>query len=145
MRIFTIGYGGLAPSALTAALKARLVQSVVDIRIWPIRASMGSYVLSKSPEKGIQALLAREGIAYFSLLELGNPFRELQDWKERYRSLTEAAGDLLTERLMDVPDPLCLLCAEKDPEDCHRFILAELLERRGYEVQHIVTKPERCR
>jgi uncharacterized protein (DUF488 family) len=131
MRLFTIGYGELGPSVLVSALKERSVQFVVDIRIWPIRASMGSYVVSKSPDKGIQGLLGREGIAYFSFLELGNPYRELSDWTERYRRLIGAAGDLLTERLNDVPGPLCLFCSEKDPKECHRLILAELLEQCG--------------
>src|SRR3569833_921643 len=99
MRVFTIGYGGLEPSVLLSALKEWSVRSVVDIRIWPIRASMGSYMLSKSPEKVIRGLLARDGIGYFSFLELGTPYREMSDWKERYRRLIGAAGDLLTERL----------------------------------------------
>lgn len=138
MKVFTIGYGGLGPSALVAALREHSVKSVVDIRIWPIRASMGSYVLSKSPHKGIQGLLAREDISYFSFLELGNPYKELSDWKERYQTLIGAVGGFLTERLKEVPGPLCLLCAEKDPKECHRLILAELLEQCGHEVQHIV-------
>jgi len=82
--------------------------------------------------------LARSGIAYFSFLELGNPFRELLDWKDRYRRLVNSAGDLLVERLKDIPDPLCLLCAEKRPEECHRSILAEFLSQRGHEVQHLI-------
>jgi uncharacterized protein (DUF488 family) len=138
MKIFTIGYGGLGPSAFLQVLKDHSIKSVVDIRIWPFRSSMGSYVLSKSPDKGIQGLLAREGIAYFSFLELGNPYKGLPDEKNRYRRLVDAAGGLLTERLKDVPDPLCLLCSEKDPVQCHRAVLAEVLEHSGHEVQHIV-------
>src|SRR5207302_3238683 len=38
-------------------------------RLWPHRASMGSYVLGKSPEKGIQHLLAEGGIHYHSLVK----------------------------------------------------------------------------
>src|SRR5947209_8318981 len=110
--IFTIGYGGREPSELLALLKQHSIRSVVDIRIRPNRASMGSYVLSKAAEKGIQGLLGREGISYFSFLELGNPFLELPDWKERYKKLIDAAGDVLTERLHDTPGPICLLCAE---------------------------------
>jgi uncharacterized protein (DUF488 family) len=145
MRIFTIGYGGLEPSSLLAAMTEHSVRSIVDVRIWPIRASMGSYVLSKSPEKGIQGLLARSGIAYFSFLELGNPFRELADWKNQYRKLMGTAGEFLTERLKDVPEPLCMLCAEKDPEECHRWILAEFLREHGHEVEHLVVHPDQKR
>jgi uncharacterized protein (DUF488 family) len=141
MKIFTIGYGGLGPSAFVQVLKEHSVESVVDIRIWPIRASMGSYILSKSPEKGIQGLLARHGIAYFSLLELGNPFFQgMPDWKNRYQRLIGAAGDFLTERLTNVPEPLCLLCSEKDPADCHRWILGDFLKERGHEVEHLIVQ-----
>lgn len=136
--IFTIGYGGLEPSKFLVLLKQHSIRSVIDIRIRPNRASMGSYVLSKAPDKGIQGLLKREGISYFSFLELGNPFLDLPDWKERYKKLIDAAGRVLIERLHDTPGPICLLCAEKDPDDCHRWLLATFLQDRGQEVQHIV-------
>lgn len=148
MRIFTIGYGGLAPTDFITALKRRGIQSVVDIRIWPIRSVIGYYTLAKDREKGIRGLLNSEGIGYHAFLELGNPYLELldwkdhpylhlPDWKDRYRRLVEAAGDLLTERLGGVAGPLCLLCAERDPDECHRAILADFLEKRGHDVEHI--------
>jgi uncharacterized protein (DUF488 family) len=146
MRIFTIGYGGLRPSQFEQVLQEHSIKSVVDIRIWPIRASMGSYIWSESAERGIRALLAGAGIAYFSLLEIGNPFKDLPDWKDRYRRLLHYAGDVLIERLRGIPGPLCLLCCEKEPKDCHRLILAELLEKRGHEVEHLVVQtPPRVR
>ena len=138
MRIYTIGYGGLAPSEFVRELKERSIESVVDIRIWPIRANMGSCVMSKSVEKGIQGLLARAGNGYFSLLELGNPVKDLTDWEGRYRRPIHSAGDSVFERLQDIPDPLCLLCAEKRPEECHRSMLAEFLGQRGHDVEHLV-------
>lgn len=137
-RMFTIGYGGLWPSQFVQLMEEHAIKSVVDIRIWPIRASMGSYILSKSAEKGIQGLLAGAGIAYFSLLELGNPFKDLPDWKDRYHRLIHSAGDVLIERLRDIPGPFCLLCSEKEPEKCHRTILAEFLVQHGNEVREIV-------
>ena len=141
MKIFTLGYGGIDPSMFVGVLKDHSIRSIVDVRIWPIRANMGAFVKARSPERGIQNLLARDGIAYFSLLELGNPYIELPDWKERYRRLIEASGDMLFERLADIPEPFCLLCAEKRPGECHRSILAEFLQRRGHEVEHLIAPP----
>jgi uncharacterized protein (DUF488 family) len=32
---------------------------------------------------------------------------------------------------------LAILCTEREAEDCHRFVLAEWMEARGYEVVHL--------
>lgn len=91
-----------------------------------------------TPDKGIERWLGDSGIGYRSLIELGNLFLDFDDWRERYRRLLEGAGELLTERLRGVNGPVCLLCAEKRPEECHRTLVAEYLARRdGTEVEHI--------
>jgi uncharacterized protein (DUF488 family) len=138
MKAFTIGYGGCTPSELLTTLDRHSIRSIVDIRIWPMRASMGSYVLAKDPDKGIQGLLARAGIGYQSFLELGNPYKDHANWKDQYRRLIDIAGGVLIERLLEVPVPLCLLCAEKYPCECHRLILAEFLAKYGWEIEHLV-------
>ena len=104
----------------------------------PHRASMGSYVLAKSPDRGIQHLLNKNDIQYHSLIELGNPFLQFPDWQDRYRQLLSTSGNSLTERLLKIPGRCCLLCSEKDPSNCHRSIIAEFLEQKGYEVEHLV-------
>jgi len=56
----------------------------------------------------------------------------------RYEALLDAAGHLLIERLEDVEEPYCLLCAEKQSADCHRRLIAAYLERtRGVQVIHL--------
>ena len=55
---------------------------------------MGSYAKAKDPEKGIAGLLAKAGIGYVSLPELGNLFLEYDDWPERYERFLAAAGPL---------------------------------------------------
>ena len=38
-----------------------------------------------------------------------------------------------------VPGPICLLCAERRPEDCHRALIAQYLASvAGKEVEHLV-------
>jgi hypothetical protein len=139
-RFFTLGYGGTPPEKFISLLQEHQVQAVADVRLWPHRASMGSYVLAKSPERGIQRLLMKEGIQYQSLVELGNPFIQFQDWKSRYRQLLSSCGELLTERLLRIPGRCCLLCSEKQPEHCHRSIIAEFLAQRGYDVEHLAAE-----
>jgi uncharacterized protein (DUF488 family) len=138
MKFFTIGYGGAEPEALVGIFRGNSVKTVIDVQLWPHRASMGSYVLAKSPEKGIQRLLAKAEIQYHSFIELGNPFLQFHDWQDRYRQLLSSSGNLLTERLLKVAEGCCLLCSEKQPADCHRLIIGEFLVQRGHEVEHLI-------
>jgi len=137
MKFFTIGYGGRRPQEFLQLLQAHCIKTVVDVRLRPDRASMGIYTQAKSPEKGIQALLRQAGIDYVPCIELGNLFRDDERWRERYRSLLERAGDLLTERLASVTSPFCLVCAEQKVHNCHRLAIAEYLVKHGWEVKHI--------
>jgi uncharacterized protein (DUF488 family) len=137
MKFYTIGYGGRKPQDFVDLLKQTGIKVVVDVRLRPDRASMGSYARAKSPEKGIQKLLATVEIGYISAVELGNVFLEYADWRERYRELLATAGDLLTQRLWYVSPPFCLMCAEKFQAECHRSLIAEYLVSKGHEVEHI--------
>jgi uncharacterized protein YeaO (DUF488 family) len=62
---------------------------------------------------------------------------EYADWRERYQQYLEKDGELLIEPLQSIPSPFCLLCAEKSPVKCHRFLIAQYLVSKGYEVEHI--------
>lgn len=135
---YTIGYGGRRPDEFVGLLVRHGVRAVADVRIRPERASMGAYVRARSPEKGIEKLLGDRGITYHPILELGNLFRDLDDWPSAYRAFFERAGDLLVGRLDDLPRPFCLLCAEKRAADCHRLVIAEfLVARRKWTAEHI--------
>lgn len=137
MKIYTIGYGGRRPQEFLALLKERGIRAVVDVRLRPDRSSMGVYARAKNADKGIEALLSGAGIAYYSFIELGNIFRDLDDWQQRYQQLMNRAGDLLTRRLLEVPGPLCLLCAEKLTDQCHRKLIADYLAKTGHQIEHI--------
>jgi hypothetical protein len=100
---------------------------------------MGIYVKAKACEKGIERLLSEVGVEYRSLPELGNLFLDFDDWRERYMALLSRAGDLLVSRLADLPGPICLLCAERKPEDCHRMLIAQYQASVGdNEIEHLI-------
>lgn len=137
MKLYTIGYGGRNPKDLVAALQNKGIRTIVDVRLRPDRASMGVYVMAKSADKGIQKLLADGNIGYISLIELGNIFLFYDNWRDRYREFIEKTGDLLIKALKDVPEPFCLMCAERKVSDCHREQITDYLVQKDWEVEHI--------
>jgi uncharacterized protein (DUF488 family) len=137
MQCYTIGYGGRSPREFLALLQQYDVGAIVDVRLRPDRAALGVYAQAKSPEKGIQGFLAQGGIPYVSLVELGNIFLGDPNWRERYACLMSLAGYVLTERLVRIPEPFCLMCAERRVTECHRQMIAEHLVQQGWEVEHI--------
>ena len=137
MKCYSIGYGGRQPQDFLALLQQHGIHTVVDVRLRPDRASFGLYSRAKSADNGIQGFLHTGGIAYVSLIELGNIFREDAQWRERYQRLLVQAGDILLERLAQIPVPFCLLCAERRVADCHRQLIAECLIKQGWQVEHI--------
>lgn len=138
MIFYTIGYGGRRPEEFAELLVEHGVRAVADVRIRPDRASMGAYARAKSPARGIEKLLGDRGIGYQAILELGNLFRDLDDWHASYRAFFERAGDLLVGRLDALPRPFCLLCAEKRVAECHRLVIADfLVANRGWTAHHI--------
>lgn len=135
---FTVGYGGRKPDDFVKLLTDQGVRTVIDVRLRPDRASMGSYAKAKDADKGIAGLLAKVGVGYVSLPELGNLFLDYDDWPTRYGEFLERAGPLLFDRIADVPGPVCLLCAEKRVAECHRRHVAEYLARaRGWTFTHL--------
>ena len=138
MKFYTIGYGGRVPEEVVGLLAVHGIRAIADVRIRPDRASMGAYTRARTHDKGIERLLADQRISYHPILELGNVFFELEDWRAPYRELLRRSGDLLVTRLLETPAPFCLLCAEKRAAKCHRQMIAEhLVASRGWNVQHI--------
>ena len=137
MRVLTVGYGGRPPIEFVRLLQEAGVRTVGDVRLRPDRASLGWYEFTGNPDTGVEKLLADAGIGYATLPELGNLFLGFADSLARYEAFFDRAADLLVGRILELPDPVCLLCAEKKPTECHRRPIAEYLGRLGHEVTHI--------
>jgi uncharacterized protein (DUF488 family) len=138
MEAFTVGYGGRIPDEFAKMLATSSVKTVVDVRLRPDKAAMGSFAKAKDADKGIAGLLAKAGVGYVSLPELGNVFLDYDDWPARYAKFLDAAGPLLFDRLADVAGPVCLMCAEKKVGECHRRHIAEYLAKaKGWKFTHL--------
>jgi len=139
--LYTIGYGGLVKEAFRSKLKKRGIKTIVDIRINPYSFLNRFQRFRNFNETTdcIQNTVCGVGVNYVSLIELGNLFKEYDDWKYRYREFLCVAGTLLVKPLLDLEEPICLMCSEVDYRRCHRGILADFLVEKGYfsDVVHI--------
>jgi uncharacterized protein (DUF488 family) len=141
-RVATIGVYGFDIDAFLAALRGADVPRVLDVR--QRRGVRGSeYAWANS--KRLQAALADAGIEYEHHPELAptTELRQLQYAEDarqgvgkRSRSkLAPAYVERYTREILDQVDlaalvarlPGALMCVERDPEACHRSLVAERL------------------
>src|SRR4051794_17038924 len=155
-RLVTIGVYGWTLDTFLAALREAGVTRVLDVR--QRRGVRGSeYAWANA--KRLQAALAEAGIEYLHHPELA-PTTELRHVQYREddrlgvgkRSRTELAPEYrhrYTAEILDVADlapvaealggtATALLCVERDPEACHRSLVAERIEAEyGVPVTHL--------
>lgn len=127
--LYTIGYEGRSVDELIAELVGAGVDRVIDIRALPLSRRRG---FSKTP---LRDALAEAGIDYVHLKEAGNPYRELRDDPERCLALYRAHLDESPQVVAHVMEAAAghraaLLCLEREPDGCHRSIVAAALARR---------------
>lgn len=155
----TIGVYGFSGPTFLDALQEAEVGIVLDVR--QRRGVRGSEYAWANARR-LQAALEEAGIDYSHLPELAPTtemrqlqYREDERRGEGKRSRTELAPEYVsryTEEILDGvelepivnwvgPKRAALLCVERDPEACHRSLIAERLEHKfGLEVRHL--KPE---
>jgi uncharacterized protein (DUF488 family) len=141
--IFTIGYEGADIASFIAALRKAWVALVVDVRAVPASRKKG---FSKTP---LAAHLAEAGIGYRHLRGLGTPKRGRDAAHSGDRATFERvflAHMEEPEALLDLAEAValaqdknaCLLCLERDPEQCHRLIVAERMAKEtGQKIKHL--------
>jgi uncharacterized protein (DUF488 family) len=159
--VATIGVYGFTVDAFLAALRDADVRQLLDVR--QRRGVRGSeYAWANS--KRLQAALADAGVAYEHLPELA-PTTELRHLqyaedsrqgvgkRSRERLAPEYAERFKRERLdvvelepivesMPADGATALLCVERDPEACHRSLVAQrLADEFGIALEHL--RPDR--
>ncbi len=131
-RLATIGYEGASIPDFIATLKLASIETVVDVRELPLSRRKG---FSK---KSLSEALRVVGIGYIHLRDLGDP-KEGRDaardgrFGDFYRIYskhlrTARAQVALTElRGIVASTDACLLCYEREPNQCHRSMVAAAL------------------
>jgi uncharacterized protein (DUF488 family) len=137
-QVFTIGYEGADLDRFLDSLKNAGITTLADVRAVALSRKRG---FSKS---ALRDVLAVQGIGYRHFIKLGTPKEGRQaaragDGELMRRIYCEEvlATEFAKEALQDLEklaasQPICLLCFERDPANCHRRILAQRLEGRGF-------------
>jgi uncharacterized protein (DUF488 family) len=138
--LFTIGHSNHPIEAFIALLQRHGVTAIGDVRSHPYSRYAPQY--SRDP---LKAALARMSIAYVFLgKELGARSKDPGCYKEgkvQYDRL--ARQPQFAEGISRVTEGMkqyciALMCAEKDPLECHRTLLvARKLHEAGVEIAHI--------
>jgi uncharacterized protein (DUF488 family) len=154
--IATIGVYGFDRDSFLATLTGAGIDLLLDVR--QRRGVRGSEYAWANAQR-LQTALAEADIGYSHLKELAptTELRELQyreddrlgEGKRSRTALAPEYARLYTEQILDSVDlaPIvqwigasaaALLCVERDPEACHRsLIAARLRDERGFEIEHL--------
>jgi uncharacterized protein (DUF488 family) len=159
--VTTIGVYGWTPESFLAALHEAEIGQLIDVR--QRRGVRGpEYAWANSAR--LQAALAEAGIEYRHHKELAptTELRELQyredarlgvgkrsraqlapEYRRRYtREILDRVDLAAIVEAMPADAASALFCVERDPEACHRSIVAERLAAEfGLPVTHIVPEP----
>lgn len=145
MKLYTLGYQGLSLGEYMRILRQAQVGMVLDVR---------DHAWSQRPEfvkSTLRDELARVGVNYLHASFAGNPARirkrarSAADCLRKYRAYIQAEehaiqtlNQIIAESVIS-GHPVCLTCYERDPSNCHREILVELLTplNKGMEVIHL--------
>ena len=146
MILFTIGYEKLGQKQFMAYLSNHGVEVVADIRKLPVSRKKG---FSKTV---LKETLSRNGIDYRNYQPLGAP-KELRDelyksgnydlfFRKYQNNISDKVNHLVEIlSLINRGSNVALLCFERNPQKCHRKVVAEeirKLDGNGLEIEHIV-------
>lgn len=143
--LFTIGHSNLEPGRFVTLLKVVGVRAVMDVRSVPFSRRFPWF-----SQRNLAPLLAQADIRYAAMGEaLGGRPRDNFLYCDGIADYEAMAGQAdfraAIERLLApvaneaASRPVCLMCVEREPLDCHRCLLvARSLAERGATIGHIL-------
>jgi uncharacterized protein (DUF488 family) len=143
--LYTIGHSTRTPEELIAALKAHQVETLVDIRAFPM-----SRRLPQFNRESLEKSLTAAGIRYVWMKALGGYrkkiLQESPNIALRNDSFRNYADYMLTPEFEQAMAELLALaehartaymCAERVYFHCHRMLVSDWLVAHGHDVRHI--------
>ena len=141
--ICTIGYERAKLENFIEALHTAEVATLIDIRAKAFSRR------SEFNAKKLAASLQEAGIGYLHLPALGSPdpardaakSGDLKKFEKLYRAqLATKEAEAALARVLEMASaaPVCLMCYEREPSECHRQFTIEPLEARsGEKARHL--------
>ena len=140
-KLFTIGYEQTPSRAVLDELEHAGVKLLIDVR------AIASSRRSGFSKSQLAAGLDERGISYLHLRGLGTP----KNGREAARSgdMKIYSAHLKTPQAKEEMDelaalvmkagPVCILCYERDHNDCHRKFIAEIIkDRESVKIENLV-------
>ena len=145
MELYTIGYEGINQKQFISRLCNHNINVVADVRNLPLSRKKG---FSKT---ALSMLLGKNHIEYINFRDLGAP-KELRSFlleTKDYHTFFKQYKKVISNNMNDIDEILntinrgkkvALLCYEKNPEACHRSVVANEIKKRdgnGLEITHL--------
>jgi uncharacterized protein (DUF488 family) len=139
--VYTIGHSNHAIAAFVALLSGSGIGRIADVRSVPYSRRWPQF-----RREALEASLASAAVDYVWLGEaLGGRPRDPEQWQagrpDYARIAAMPAFQAALDRVVAAARerPTALMCAERDPLDCHRFhLLAPPLAARGVDLVHLL-------
>jgi uncharacterized protein (DUF488 family) len=142
--IYTVGHGARSAEDFVSILKHAGIQTLVDVRAFPSSKRHPQFT-----RRWLSAALESSGIAYdwqggalggFRKGGADSPHTALE--QPMFRAYAEHMGKqsfaeaarALTRRA----ERVCIMCAESNPAECHRSLIADWLVAHGHKVMHLL-------
>lgn len=128
-----MGHGARSAAAFASLLQESRIAALVDVRAYPLSRRHAHF--SREP---LAAVFAGAGIQYrWEGRALGGMR------KGGYAAHMEAPLFVQAAQwLIGASQPSCIMCAETNPDDCHRSHIADWLVAHGERVIHLVARGE---
>lgn len=155
--ILTIGHGNRPLEELESLLRGSSVACLVDVRAFPgsrRHPHFGRGELERTlPAAGIRYAWEGKALGGRRRARADSPHVAMRNdsfraYADHMQSEEFATG---IERLLELArqNPVAIMCAERLPWQCHRYMISDFLVAQGIEVRHVidtaVPKPHRLR